>query len=85
MGAGRRSAGVILRPFPRGASPTPSPTPLSFFTWSRRRWARSSISTSKSTSRRDLERDRHWLALGLFDLKEDFVAIGLGLLPAYWV
>jgi hypothetical protein len=32
----------------------------------------------------DLERDRHWRALGFFDLKEDFVAIGLGLLPAYW-
>jgi hypothetical protein len=31
-----------------------------------------------------LERDRHWQVLGLFDLKEDFVAIGLGLLPAYW-
>jgi hypothetical protein len=31
-----------------------------------------------------LERDRHWQALGLFDIKEDFVAIGLGLLPAYW-
>ena len=30
------------------------------------------------------ERDRHWHALGFFDLKEDFVAIGLGLLPAYW-
>jgi hypothetical protein len=33
----------------------------------------------------DLERDRHWQALGLFDLKEDFVAVGLGLLPAYWI
>jgi hypothetical protein len=33
----------------------------------------------------DLERDRHWSALGLFELKEDFLAIGLGLLPAYWV
>jgi hypothetical protein len=33
----------------------------------------------------NLERDGHWLALGLFDLKEDFAAIGLGLLPAYWV
>jgi hypothetical protein len=33
----------------------------------------------------DLERDRHWQALGLFDLKEDFVSIGLGLLPAYWI
>jgi hypothetical protein len=32
-----------------------------------------------------LERDRHWHAMGLFDLKEDFVAIGSGLLPAYWV
>ena len=31
-----------------------------------------------------LERDRHWHALGFFDLKEDFVAIGLGVLPAYW-
>ena len=33
----------------------------------------------------DLERDRHWSALGLLELKEDFLAIGLGLLPAYWV
>ena len=33
----------------------------------------------------DLERDRHWHALGFFDLKEDFVAIGLSLLPAYWI
>jgi hypothetical protein len=32
-----------------------------------------------------LERDRHWHVLGLFDLKEDFAAIGLGLLPAYWI
>jgi hypothetical protein len=32
-----------------------------------------------------LERDRHWHALGFFDLKEDFVAIGLGLLPVYWI
>jgi len=32
----------------------------------------------------DLERDRRWHALGFFDLKEDFVAIGFGLLPAYW-
>ena len=33
----------------------------------------------------DLERDRHWHGLGFFDLKEDFAAIGLGLLPAYWI
>jgi len=32
----------------------------------------------------NLERDRHWHALGFFDLKEDFAAIGLGVLPAYW-
>jgi hypothetical protein len=32
----------------------------------------------------NLERDRHWHALGVFDLKEDFTAIGLGILPAYW-
>ena len=31
-----------------------------------------------------LERDRHWHAMGYFDLKEDFAAIGLGILPAYW-
>ena len=33
----------------------------------------------------DLERDRHWHAMGFLDLKEDFVAVGLGVLPAYWV
>jgi hypothetical protein len=33
----------------------------------------------------DLERDGHWQALGLLDVKEDFVSIGLGLLPAYWI
>src|ERR1700744_6024798 len=33
----------------------------------------------------NLERDRHWHALGFFDLKEDFTAIGFGLLPAYWI
>jgi len=35
--------------------------------------------------RPQLERDAHFSALGLFDLKEHFVSIGLGLLPAYWV
>ena len=35
--------------------------------------------------RPDLERAGHLQALGLFDLKEHFVAIGLALLPAYWV
>jgi hypothetical protein len=35
--------------------------------------------------RPQLERDRHFAALGLFDLKEHFISIGLGLLPAYWV
>jgi hypothetical protein len=32
-----------------------------------------------------LERDRRWCALGFFDLKEDFVAIGAALLPGYWI
>ena len=35
--------------------------------------------------RPDLERAGHWPALGLFDIKEHFVSIGLALLPAYWV
>jgi hypothetical protein len=35
--------------------------------------------------RPDLERAGQWQALGFFDLKEHFVAIGLALLPAYWV
>jgi hypothetical protein len=33
----------------------------------------------------NLKRDHHWQAIGPFDLKEDFVAIGAALLPAYWV
>lgn len=32
-----------------------------------------------------LEQAGHWQALGLFDIKEHFAAIGLALLPAYWV
>jgi len=32
-----------------------------------------------------LERAGHWPALGFFDLKEHFAAIGFALLPAYWV
>jgi hypothetical protein len=32
-----------------------------------------------------LERDHHWQAIGSLDLKEDFVAIGAAVLPAYWV
>ena len=32
-----------------------------------------------------LENSRHWQTLGLFDIKEHFVAIGLAVLPAYWV
>src|SRR5437773_7916548 len=35
--------------------------------------------------RPDLERGGHWQTLGLFDIKEHFVAIGLALLPAYWI
>ena len=32
-----------------------------------------------------LEQAGYWKALGLFDLKEHFVSIGLALLPTYWV
>ena len=39
----------------------------------------------RSEIRPSLERAGHWQALGFFDLKEHFVAIGLALLPAYWV
>ena len=35
--------------------------------------------------RPDLERAGEWPALGLFDIKEHFIAIGLALLPAYWM
>ena len=35
--------------------------------------------------RPELERAGYWPALGFFDLKEHFAAIGLALLPAYWV
>jgi len=33
---------------------------------------------------RAVRRDRHWHAMGFLDLKEDFVGVGLGILPAYW-
>jgi hypothetical protein len=32
-----------------------------------------------------LEQAGYWGTLGLFDLKEHFISIGLALLPAYWV
>jgi len=32
-----------------------------------------------------LEQAGRWEVLGFFDLKEHFIAIGLALLPAYWV
>ena len=35
--------------------------------------------------RPQLESAGHWPALGFFDIKEHFVAIGFALLPAYWV
>jgi hypothetical protein len=41
--------------------------------------------TFRVAIRPTLERAGHWQALGLFDLKEHFVAIGLALLPAYWI
>ena len=41
--------------------------------------------TFRVAIRPTLERASHWQALGLFDLKEHFVSIGLALLPAYWI
>jgi len=35
--------------------------------------------------RPELERGDQWTAIGLFDIKEHFIALGLALLPAYWV
>jgi hypothetical protein len=35
--------------------------------------------------RPNLERVGHWQVLGFFELKEHFAAIGLALLPAYWI
>src|SRR5712675_3232327 len=35
--------------------------------------------------RPELDRAGHWHVLGFFDLNEHFAAIGLALLPAYWV
>ena len=32
-----------------------------------------------------LEQSEHWQTISLFDIKEHFIAIGMALLPAYWV
>lgn len=36
------------------------------------------------SSRLTLEQGAYWKTFGAFELKEHFVALGLGLLPAYW-
>jgi hypothetical protein len=36
------------------------------------------------TARLTLEQGHYWKTFGAFELKEHFVAIGLGMLPAYW-
>ena len=49
-------------------------------------WApESAEATETSVEKPELERAGHWPALGFFDLKEHFAAIGFALLPAYWV
>lgn len=35
--------------------------------------------------RPQLEQAGYWASVGIFDIKEHFVAIGLGLLPVYWL
>jgi hypothetical protein len=84
MGTGRRAAGFILRPLPQRA--------IRLVHRRHRRSVRGLRAAGRDTVlyfRIDigpsLERDGHWRAIGFFDLKEDFVSIGLGILPAYWV
>ncbi len=36
------------------------------------------------TARLTLEQGHYWKTFGAFELKEHFVALGLGMLPAYW-
>ena len=36
------------------------------------------------TARLTLEQGAYWKTFGAFELKEHFVALGIGLLPAYW-
>jgi hypothetical protein len=36
------------------------------------------------TARLTLEQGRFWKTYGAFELKEHFIALGLGILPAYW-
>lgn len=36
------------------------------------------------SARLTLEQGRFWKTFGAFELKEHFIAIGLGMLPAYW-
>ena len=84
MGADARPAWFVLRPLSRRAIQ---------FVRQRHRCSvcglravgRGRLLALSQRDQADLERAGHWQALGLFDLKEHFVAIGLALLPAYWV
>jgi hypothetical protein len=84
LGIAGRSAGFILRSFSfcavgfvrqrRGCSVCG----FRFAGWDRLLYFRVDV-------RPELERAGHWHVLGFFDIKEHFAAIGLALLPAYWV
>jgi hypothetical protein len=41
-------------------------------------------SNYRISARLTLEQGAYWKTFGAFELKEHFVALGLGLLPAYW-
>ena len=62
----------------------PSPTRSSFYTFSASLGAVLYLDF-RIDIRPSLERAGQWPALGVFDLKEHFIAIGLALLPAYWL
>ena len=85
LGAGarpvRRRSSAAFAP----CRPRPSPTPSSFSMWSRRCSGAILYLYFRVDIRPGLERAGQWPALGLFDIKEHFVSIGLALLPAYWV
>jgi hypothetical protein len=84
MGASQGPAGFVLRPFARSSSSSYANAIVVLYTVSALLGGTLYL-YFRVDIRPVLERDGHWQALGLFDLKEHFISIGLGLLPAYWV
>ena len=84
MGAGRGEARVVLRTFSRCAALSLANAIIVLYLVAALLGAIVYLDLRVDV-RPQLERDHHFAALGLFDLKEHFISIGLGLLPAYWV